>query len=508
MKVRLLHGDRDVGPASSLPPNADALLQDLELGVVLDAMARRDEFLREVAQGALLTGLAAPDEILYRQDVLRDCLRNPEEVRAMYALAVEGVETRRKAMLYLVRHSPDAVLGRSLDVLTSLFDVLTRLRRLVEAEAGTFESEGFTRLFSTILDELDDDYLRVVHEQVRELRFPAGTSLTAVLGPGNVGSRYVLRRPFRRRLLDRIMPTGARSYGFSVAPRDEHGLAVLGEIRGRGIARAAAALGESVDHILAFFTNLRVELGFLVACLNLHERLSEDGVAAAFPVPRAADAVALSARGLVDAPLALTLGGEVVPNDLAADGARLVLITGANHGGKSTFLRALGVAQLMMQAGMFVTAESLEASVSAGVFTHFKREEDATMTHGKLDEELARMEEIVSLLGPRSLLVCNESFGATNEREGSEIASQVVRALTEAGVRILYVTHLYELASQLVRQPPGSSVFLRAERGSDGHRTFRVVPGEPLPTSYGQDSFRRIFGDDAPASTAATASGS
>ena len=168
------------------------------------------------------------------------------------------------------------------------------------------------------------------------------------------------------------------------------------------------------------------------------------------------------------------------------------MITGANAGGKSTFLRSLGLAQLMLQAGMFVTAGSFRASVRGGVFTHFEREEDPSMTHGKLDEELSRMREIADAIAPTSLLLCNESFASTNEREGSEIARHVIRAMVEAGVAVGYVTHLYDLAESLHGEP--YAVFMRAERQPDGRRSFRVIPGEPLPTSYGHDSYRRVFG--------------
>ncbi len=143
---------------------------------------------------------------------------------------------------------------------------------------------------------------------------------------------------------------------------------------------------------------------------------------------------------------------------------------------------------------MFVPATSFTASVCGGVFTHFKREEDASMTRGKLDEELSRISEIADTITPGCLLLCNESFASTNEREGSEIARQVITAMIEARVKVVFVTHLFDLADSVYRQRLETALFLRAEREPDGRRTFHVVPGEPLPTSYGEDSYRRIFG--------------
>lgn len=104
-----------------------------------------------------------------------------------------------------------------------------------------------------------------------------------------------------------------------------------------------------------------------------------------------------------------------------ADERELAIITGANTGGKSTFLRSVGLSQLMMQCGMFVPAKSLSANLCDGLFTHYKREEDTTMESGKLDEELSRMSGIIENITANSMLLFNESFTATNEREGSEI---------------------------------------------------------------------------------------
>lgn len=184
---------------------------------------------------------------------------------------------------------------------------------------------------------------------------------------------------------------------------------------------------------------------------------------------------------------------KIVGNDVNADNKDLVIITGANQGGKTTFLRSIGVAQLMVQAGMFAPAESLCANVCNGISTHFKHEEDATMKSGKLDEELGRMNEIVGHLSSNSLLLFNESFAATNEREGSEIGRQIIRALLERGVKVFLVTFLYDFAHGFYDQRMGNAVFLRAERQADGGRTFKLVEGEPLQTGYGEDLYKRIF---------------
>jgi hypothetical protein len=493
MKAFLMHRDRDVDLQRELPPNADALIQDLELDTLLGAMAQDDPFLLDMARRALLSSLRDPEAIAYRQDVLADCLEQPAIVRELYGLAVAGVETEKASYLGLYRASPDSILHRSVQILEAAIDVLRRLRAVADEHAGAFRSDGFVRLFAMLQAELDDAYFETLAHHLKELRFRRGVLMSAELGRGNKGRRYVLRRLRELRWSDRLSLRGRPGYTFQIADRDEGGFRALEELRGRGINLVANALAQSTDHVLSFFAMLRAELAFYVGALNAHERLEAKGVPTCRPVALPRDGRAWRARGLCDPCLALNLDREVVGNDLEADGVSLVMVTGANQGGKSTFLRALGLAQLMMQCGMFVAAEAFTAEVCAGLFTHYKRDEDSTMTRGKFDEELARMSEIADQVSPGCLVLCNESFAATNEREGSEIARQVVLALLDAGIKVVFVTHMFELADGFHREGSGATLFLRAERDPDGRRTFRLVEGEPLPTSYGEDSYRRIF---------------
>jgi MutS domain V len=499
MKAFLMYPDRDFDTERDLPANEADLSSDLELDVLLQAMAADDKFLFEVARQGIHSGLTSPADIIYRQRVLADCIAQSGVIRDLYDVAVAAITAEKKIIGWIFRDSPDTILHRSHQVLRIYVDIFRQLKGIADAHAASFRSDGFARFFAMISAELSDEYFAEMESHLSELDFRRGTLISARLGQGLKGTRYVLRRHPEQTWRDRIPGRNRSGYSFTIADRDDTGMRTLSDLASRGFNGTANALAQSADQIKDFFKMLRAELGFYLGCLNLRDQLMAKAEPVCFPDP--ADLVTcgteqarLAAAGLYDVSLSLSIDARAVGNDVDADGRQLIMITGANQGGKSTFLRSLGLAQLMMQAGMFVAAQSFTASVSAEVFTHFKREEDAAMEKGKLDEELARMSAVADQIRPGSLLLCNESFASTNEREGSEIARQVIRALTESGVRIVFVTHMYDLAGRYFAEHDRQILFLRAERRPDGHRTFLVVPGEPLPTSYGEDVYRAVFG--------------
>jgi hypothetical protein len=500
MKAFLMERNRafalDGKSAAKLPSNADLLVQDLELELLLQAMAQGDEFVLQVARHAILTGTRNDvATVLYRQAVLRDCLAQPGIVKELYAIAVEALARERKVHFGLYSKSPEMVLRRACEVLGMFVDLLRQLRQVGVRAGEQFKAAAFQEMFSAIAQELGEEYLEQVAGHLRELELREGVLISAELGTGNKGTNYTLRKPTRaQRWGGRIFRGKGEEYSITVAERDESGARALWQVRDRGINLAANALAQAVDHILGFFTRLRTELAFYIGCLNAHQALVQKGEPVCFPEPSAPGERRHACRGLYDVSLALLLKERVVGNDLAADGKGLVVITGANQGGKSTFLRSIGQAQLMMQGGMFVAAEVFRANVCEGLYTHYRREEDASMVSGKLDEELARMSEIVDQLTPNSVVLLNESFAATNEREGSEIARQIVCALAEAGIKVFFVTHLYVFARGLYEQGMAGALFLRAVRTADGARTFKIHEGDPLETSYGEDLYGKIFG--------------
>jgi len=502
MKAFLMYKDHNFDLQRKLPPNEQALTQDLELNTLFNAMALDDKFLFEVAKKAFLSSLNDLDTILYRQNILQDCLKNASIVRDIYTIAVESIESEKKHYFGFFR-SPNSILYRSLEVLQMFVGMLKKLKQIADEHADQFESEGLTAFFAMLKQELGDEYFGSIQNHLKELQFRDGALISAELGKGAKGTNYILRKPpDQQSWLKRLFATKPPVYTFYSADRDENGFKALTELENRGINLAANALAQSNDHILSFFKTLQTELAFYVGCLNLQAQLAQIGELLSFPLPTAPGERRHSSKGLYDACLALTMKQKIVGNDANADDKDLVIITGANQGGKSTFLRSIGLAQLLMQAGMFVPATEFSANVATGIFTHFKREEDKTMTRGQLDEELNRMSRIIDQNRPGGILLCNESFASTNEREGSEIGHQVIGALNEVGVKVLLVTHLFDLSQRFRREAPDGVLFLRAERLADGSRTFKIREGEALPTSHGMDLYDEIFRDGVSAPTA------
>lgn len=493
MRVDLLLAKGDFDFQAALPPGSDDLVQDLEVGILLDAMGGGDPFVREVCRRVVLRPLDTPERIRFRQEVVADALAEPTIVQELYATTSRALQEKR-GIWGLSSQYPSSILTGAVTQLELFVPHLRHLRALAERAAGSVRSPGLVALLAGLRHDLDDEYFAAISRQLARLRFRDGVVLSAGLGDDNGMVDIVLRssEATRSRWKERLHLGGRTTYSFVIPPRDEAGGQALAELTNRGVNAVANAAAQSAEHISSFFRVLQAEVAFYVGCLNLADRLAELGEATSFPEPLPRRPLRRTAADLRDPCLALESGRRVVGSDLDGNGRPLVVITGANSGGKSTFLRSMGLAQLMMECGMFVTASDYRSSLSGGVFTHFSREEDATIREGRFEDELRRMRIITDRVRPGSLVLCNESFASTNEREGSEIALQVATALADSDVAVMFVTHLFDFADQLRRTRPDQVRLLRASRGDAGERRYELHEAAALPTSHALDLYDRL----------------
>lgn len=496
MNVTLMHPTQDFDLRQTLSAESSHVIKDLELDAIFQMMAQEDEVVLEVVKRGTLCILTDVEEILYRQDVLGDVINNALTIRKMYDLVGQTLETyRRQSFWGMSLRYPSSILHESVALLTMMMSNLRVLRQIGDSDRKNFQSKGFLAFFNQLDTDLPDEYFEQVDRYLETLGDRDGVWFSAQLGWGLKATNFVLHQPpvHSSHWLGRLWPTRPPGLHFQVAERDEAGAVGLSAIQDHVINSMANVMAQSADHVLGFFRQLHGELAFYVGCLNLVEVLNERGIPICKPSPASLDSLQLSFQDLFPLTLVTSRGEKTVGNNLEADSKELVVITGANQGGKSTFLRSIGIAQLFMQCGMVVSARAFRANVVRGIFTHFKREEDTELQHGKLDEELERLSQIVAHLTPRGMILFNESYSSTNEQEGSAIAEDVVTALVECGVKVLYVTHLHLFAASFYRSGKPAWHFIRASRLSDGTRPFKMEEGKPLATSFGRDLYRRVF---------------
>lgn len=165
------------------------------------------------------------------------------------------------------------------------------------------------------------------------------------------------------------------------------------------------------------------------------------------------------------------IGDEIIPNDLdlSADTDGMI-VRGGNGTGKTVFLRSVGTAQLLAQAGLPVCADSARVAIRSGVYTHFSSAEEdfiAGDTAGRFEGEVRAVSAIIDVLTPGSLLLLNETFQTTSYAEGAEAMAGILSILPALGTKYIFVTHLgaigdiggsgrVKLMKTLITAPDGS----------------------------------------------------
>jgi len=490
MNVNLMFKDSDFATNSELCFAYDTLKTDFELRKVLDAMSKEDEVIYASCETALFTPLKSLVDISYRQENLKDALGNSTLVRKLYQAAYDTVLTKSKMWNANLRaNNLNSTVYNAVRLLELYIDNLENLRLIVDADDGIFKSEGFSNLLAQIQEEFSSEYCNKARDLLGEVRNKSGTFIEVKLGSYLQGINYTLIKK------GKLSFRGFFRNVFSYTPEggDNAGTKEMNRKYSIAINDAANALAQSADHLEAFFRQLRDEMAFYVGCLNLGDFLSSVGMEYCIPTMLPLKGFTREYTDLYDVGLVLMKKSKVDVNTFRSEDKHMYIITGVNQGGKTTFVRSMGQAQMMGQCGMLVGASSYSSSIVDGVYSHFRKEEDSTMESGKLEEELIRMNDIVENLHPGSLVFFNESFAATNEREGSEIHKQIASALVENEVEVFTVTHLVTFA--LNYSGKIDVEFLRAERNRNNKNVYSLIQGEPKTFSFDVEIFKSVFKD-------------
>ena len=188
-------------------------------------------------------------------------------------------------------------------------------------------------------------------------------------------------------------------------------------------------------------------------------------------------------------------GQRVVPNEIGHSAERnMFAITGPNNGGKTTYVRTVGLVQLMAQKGLFVTAESAEVSFVDGIYTHFVTPDDITKGEGRYRNELLRVKEILESATPYSLVILDEPCGGTSYEEGCRQSLVVLDGLHRLGSATYFTTHMHPVAEAVDsgRYPAAGNLSVECRYvGKRIKYTYKVKAGASA-RSYGEEIARDV----------------
>ncbi|HKI86383.1 MAG TPA: DNA mismatch repair protein MutS, partial [Thermoanaerobaculia bacterium] len=188
-------------------------------------------------------------------------------------------------------------------------------------------------------------------------------------------------------------------------------------------------------------------------------------------------------------PVVETLGREpFVPNDLVLDGdeARIVILTGPNMGGKSTYLRQIALAVLMAHCGCFIAASKAEIPVCDRIFTRVGASDDLARGESTFMVEMIETANILHQATARSLVILDEVGRGTATFDGLSLAWAIVEHIqSQNEAKTLFATHYHEL-TELASLLPGVVNRTMAVKEWDDKIVFlrRVIPGS-ADKSYG-----------------------
>ncbi|MDA8199245.1 MAG: hypothetical protein M0Z54_07430 [Thermaerobacter sp.] len=301
------------------------------------------------------------------------------------------------------------------------------------------------------------------------------------------GSRVVVRRyqgeaDYGARVADtfaRFRQGPVAPYQFQEAPSGDLNhietriLELVAQLQPDVFQRLATFHRDYADYLPETVARLDRESQWYLAYHDYVERWRAAGLPVCYPTVAARPGPVVIRGAFHPALMDVMPPGQIVCNDFLLMGPEHILVvSGPNQGGKTTYARLFAVVHYLAQLGCPVPAERASVSRFDQIFTHFEREEEAGHPESKLEAELRRLRDILATATPDSIVIINEAFSATTVRDGRELGRRVLERLTTLGARTVYVTFLEELSR--LSDATVSVVALMASELS-GTRAFRLV---------------------------------
>jgi len=510
-------------------------VRDLELESTLAAFT--DSRLgRSTFRDVFLHLCTDPAIIAYRQDILDDLWRNPDFTAHLEALLPElaaldmahiAVDRRRLSLQEITWR---------LGELEHLVSCVTGLSTVFAQAGDKVCAKGWCalrdRIAQTAQDAVYQQLTRELPDMLRTVRAKVsvtiGVNLDGQLRPVAATLLSINERKFTAStFLDRLFGRrGEEVKGLGplhMVPGLEPGHVPSGNReRSRDVNPLMAPLFRDVAKVLdtvcqpiaralrqynalhsGFLATLHSDLTFYLAAVRLMECLRSRDLPVCRPDIAPMSERVCTMREAYNLNLALHQmehahgTAPLVTNDVSMDDdGRICILTGPNRGGKTTYTQMVGLCQLLAQTGIWVPAAQARLSPVDSIYTHYPVEEQLARGTGRFGDEAQRLSQIFARGTRHSLILLNESLASTNPGESLYIAQDIVRILRRLGARVIFATHLHELAADVAALNASTagesrivSLVASWTEAGDGspRRSYKITLGPPLGRSYARE---------------------
>ncbi len=474
--ILFAHPDDDIRDDAMLEP---ACFQDLHLDQIVSALTA--DYEEYHLNPFFYAPLHRADDVRYRQEVFED-LRDDHLYLIIRTFAKEMQSMRQ--LLSRAEKNPNTYQNKGwfleaariyTEAIQSLADALSKC---------SLESRGFLAML-TYLNQYSssEQFISLAEDITRLSNELAGVAYTIHIRGNEVTvCRNVPDEEYYQEVADIFSKflTGPGTSDKDTIPEQRE----MSQVEGRILDLVSRLFQNEFSHLDTFqekhagFADETIcrfdrDIHFYIAYLEFISCLKQKGLPFCTPLVSETSKEICCTEGF-DLALANSLlsgNRSVVPNDFfLQQEERILVITGPNQGGKTTFARMYGQLHHLASLGCPVPGRTARLFLPDKLFTHFEQEEDINTFRSKLEDDLERIHTILNQCTPRSIIIINEIFSSTTVQDALFLGHKVLDQVIDQDILCIYVTFLDELTTL----PKTVSMVSTVVVDDPDQRTYRI----------------------------------